>query len=117
MLRYQSYPDMEMSNMPGNGGIPYAQPYYGQPYANGAPPSYGQVVGAPMYQNSGMSAGTAGMLGVGAGMLGGMMIGNAMASHDHYGHHGIQPNMNAQPPAEVNGDAGFDAGGDIGGDF
>jgi len=50
MLRYQSYPDMEMSNMPGNGGIPYAQPYYGQPYANGAPPSYGQVVGAPMYQ-------------------------------------------------------------------
>eukprot|EP00960_Hanusia_phi_P058821 763994-Hanusia_phi.AAC.3 len=93
-------------------------PYYGQPYANGAPPPYGQVVGAPMYQvfclspcvwivvsqespnlsfrclmltgkivqNSGMSAGTAGMLGVGAGMLGGMMIGNAMASHEaHYG--------------------------------
>ena len=25
MLRYQSYPDMEMSNMPGNGGVPYAQ--------------------------------------------------------------------------------------------
>ncbi|DAZ99364.1 TPA: hypothetical protein N0F65_005215 [Lagenidium giganteum] len=94
----------------------YAQPGYGQPgYGQ---PGYGQpMYGQPMYgqpgvvhhhhnQSGGMGAGAGMAVGAGVGLLGGVLIGEAIADAGDHGHYG---------GGGYGGDYGGGGGGDFGG--
>eukprot|EP00802_Teleaulax_amphioxeia_P020780 Tamp_21080.p1 GENE.Tamp_21080~~Tamp_21080.p1 ORF type:complete len:274 (+),score=29.68 Tamp_21080:1-822(+) len=107
------YYQQEMAPMP-PGYHPNA-PGYGQQmggYPPMAQPVYQQNQGMaqPVYQqNQGMGAGTAAALGVGGGLLGGMMLANAMDGGHH--HHGGGGYGDGGAPQQEMG------GGDIGADM
>jgi hypothetical protein len=68
-------------------GMPYGQPvvYGGQPIYGGQPMYGGQpVVYGGQHYNGGMSTGMA----VGAGVVGGVLVGEMLANHHHHHHHG-----------------------------
>ena len=74
------YYQQELTPMPGQVGAHPNAPGYGHASHYGGP-----GMGAPVYQqNQGMSAGTAGALGLGGGLLGGMLL--AGAFNDGGGH-------------------------------
>ena len=77
------YYQQELTPMPGQVGAHPNAPGYGHaPHYGG--PGPGPGMGAPVYQqNQGMSAGTAGALGLGGGLLGGMMLAGAFDGGGH----------------------------------
>lgn len=119
-----SQPHQSYGQQPQGGaypGYPPQQPGYGQPAYGGYPPQQGYGGGygggyppqgygggyaqqPPRRTGGGMGAGGAAALGLGGGLLGGMMLGEAMEDHDGGGY-----------GSGSDGGGGYDDGGDMGG--
>lgn len=115
--QYASYP--QQGPPPGGyyGGYPpqqqgygYPQPGYGGGYGGGYPPQGGYYPQQPPRKSGGMGTAGAAALGVGGGLLGGLLIADAvedMGDHDNYD--------NGGGDWGDGGGGGGDGGGDFGG--